>query len=464
MEKELTPMPLPESCLAVMRELTGAGFRVYTVGGSVRDHLRGIAPHDYDMTTDATPDEMRRVFAGMRLIETGARHGTVTVLCEGEPYEVTTYRVDGAYADHRHPDSVSFTKDLTGDLARRDFTMNAIAFHPEEGYIDPFGGMGDIDAQIIRTVGNPEKRFEEDALRILRALRFAAVLGFTIEDSTRAAIFASRGLLRNISAERIRDELMKLLGGKNAAQILREYREVIAVCIPELIPLFGCPQNTSYHIYDVWEHTLRVVDNLPQEPLLRLMGLLHDIGKPACRTTDAAGTDHFKGHAPVGAEIADGILARLRFDNKSRDCVRAVILHHDDRTTARRPEILRLLAAIGYPNFLLLLALEEADTRAHNPASPATRSGLNRIAHTRALGMELETAGACYRLRDLAMDGAYILAHTPLRGAAVGAALNRLLDAVIDGSCENTPDALARALETIVPLLKTETPPPQSAN
>ena len=435
-------MPLPPSALAVMNALTARGFDAWVVGGSVRDHLRGQVPHDYDMTTDATPEEMKVAFSGMRVIETGIRHGTVTVLSQGVPYEVTTYRVDGAYADHRHPDGVQFTRDLTGDLARRDFTVNAIAYHPERGYQDPFGGCADMERKVLRAVGNPRLRFEEDALRILRGIRFAATLGFTLEEETEAALLEKKDLLTFVSRERIRDELLKLLVGDCAGAVLRRYRDVLAVCIPQLAPMFDHPQNTPYHCYDVWEHSIRTLEALPPDPLLRLAGLLHDIAKPACHTLDGQGVSHFRGHQREGAEMAREIATALRLDKASTQRLAALVYHHDDRTPPQRGKVLRLLAKVGYPLFLSLCDLTEADIAAHTRGLPIIEEGLVRVGETRALGKQLEREGACYRIQDLSLNGRDVMEHTALRGAQVGEALSTLLHAVMDGKVQNERQAL----------------------
>ena len=443
------PMPVPQGAQGVMNALTDRGYEVYVVGGCVRDHLRGIPPHDYDMTTDATPEEMTAVFAQMRCIETGLKHGTLTVLSDGEPYEVTTYRVDGEYVDHRHPQEVTFTRQLTGDLARRDFTMNAIAYHPATGYVDPYGGMADIAAGIIRAVGEPKKRFEEDALRILRAIRFASVTGFEIEERTKAALFESKHLLTHISVERIREELLKLLTGDQVVSILREYREIIAVCLPEVIPMFDCPQNTPYHLFDVWEHSIQVVGRLPKDPFLRFVGLIHDIAKPAMRTTDKFGQDHFKGHPQTGATMAKALFERLRFDNKSVERAYTLVYHHDDRTPCKRNKVLRLLSKVGYENFLTLCTLAKADSLSQNTAHPVNIQNRATLEETRALGIALEAEGACYRISSLAIGGKEVISLTGAKGPLVGLTLDTLLKDVMDGKVENTKEALTKHIQTI---------------
>ena len=447
-------MRLPTSVGAVLGRLRDAGYEAYIVGGSVRDALRGLTPHDYDMTTSATPEEVKAVFAGDRVVETGVKHGSVTGMASGEPVEVTTYRVDGDYRDHRHPDSVTFTRSLEEDLARRDFTMNAIAYAPGVGFVDPFGGCADIDAHIIRAVGEPERRFEEDALRILRALRFSSTLGFAIEEATAAAAYQKRDLLLNVSAERVREEVMKLLGGDGAGEVLRRYADILAVRLPEIRPMIGCAQHTPYHLFDVWEHTVRVVEGLPKDPLLRLAGLYHDAAKPACKSTDHNGQDHFHGHPAKSAVLLDERMAALRFDNKSRETAVLLTRMHDLRIPPRQADVLRLLSEIGYENFLLWNDLQRADNDAHDPSNPVIIRGKQNIAAIRRLGEELQSRGACYRLTDLALTGKDILAETCLTGKAVGEALGLLLGAVMDGRVTNTREALLLYLRTeILPTL-----------
>ena len=431
------PMILPPRIETAFEKLHRAGHEAYVVGGSVRDALRGVVPHDYDMTTSATPDEIKDVFSVYRVAEIGIRHGTVTVLIDGEPVEITTYRVDGDYRDHRHPDSVTFTRSLREDLARRDFTMNAIAYAPGVGYVDPFGGQADIRSGTIRAVGDPDRRFGEDALRILRALRFASVLGFAIEGDTANAAFDKRGLLMNVSGERVREELMKLIVGDAVADVLRRYAEILAVRLPEIARTFGCAQHTPYHLFDVWEHTVRVVAALPKDPILRLAGLYHDVAKPLCKSTDHSGRDHFCGHPAMSALALDERMKALKFDRKSRE--RAVLLArlHDDRFQPSDARILRLLSEIGYDNFISLCELRTADSAAQNFANPIVAESRKQTDLIRARGEQLHVSGACYRISDLAVSGKDVLDATRYRGHEIGDALHRLLDAVMEGAVPN---------------------------
>lgn len=297
-------MTIPQDALTILQRLNDAGEEAYVVGGCVRDALLGVTPKDWDICTSARPEEMQRIFSGMHVVETGLKHGTLTVVLHHTPYEVTTFRVDGAYTDHRHPDGVTFVTDVTMDLARRDFTVNAMAYHPVRGLVDAFGGREDLARRLIRCVGRPEARFEEDALRILRALRFASVYDFDIDPETASAIHALYPTMAQVAAERIRVELSKLLCGKGVGRILRDYSDVITFLLPELAPSVGFEQHTPYHRFDVWEHTVRAVEAVAPTEALRLTMLLHDSGKPACFTMDAQGVGHAYGHQKRSTELA----------------------------------------------------------------------------------------------------------------------------------------------------------------
>ncbi len=312
-----------------MRGLQTQGYEAYPVGGCVRDSLLGMEPTDWDVCTSALPQETEAALPGWRFVETGIKHGTVTVLTDGGAVEVTTFRRDGAYADNRHPQAVEFVGGLREDLARRDFTINAMAFDSSGGVIDLYGGRQDLQAGLIRCVGNAQERFREDALRILRGLRFAARLDFAVENATAHAMKEQRDLLRNISAERVFKELMGILAGVAAGRILREFAEIFYVFLPELEPQQGFQQHSPHHIHDVWTHTTMAVDAITPEPVLRLTMLLHDVAKPEMFFTDEAGVGHFYGHAERGAEMADALLRRLRCDNDTRKRVTALIRYHD---------------------------------------------------------------------------------------------------------------------------------------
>ncbi len=400
-------MHLPCAVVNLIARLNHAGFHAYVVGGSVRDALRGLTPHDYDMTTDATPDEMKGIFADLRVIETGIKHGTLTVLSEGTPYEITTYRVDGDYRDHRHPDRVTFTRSLREDLARRDFTMNAIAYHPTEGYIDPFDGMKDIDNHLIRAVGDPARRFHEDALRILRGLRFAATLGYEIEAHTAHAMDDTCNLIPHVSAERIREELTKLLVGEYAADVIRRFHTILSV---RLHPLAE-PE----------EKALQALRRLPADPVLRLTALVQ--------------------HRVADAHEMDALMRDMKFDNASRLRATALVALRDGALPTDSVAILNACREYTTATFddLCTLRAALADTTKEEAA----------VAAIRVLLADLLAEGAPYRISDLAINGSDIIAHSTLRGSAVGDALHTLLLHVISGKVENTREELLHYLSSM---------------
>ena len=428
---------LPQEVKNVLLRLESAGFAAYAVGGCVRDTLRGVTPHDYDITTAARPEEVLALFDGYA-IPTGLQHGTVTVRMAGETFEVTTFRADGPYTDHRRPDSVVFSESLEEDLARRDFTVNAMAMDLRGQVYDFHGGQADLQAGILRCVGDAETRFNEDALRILRCLRFASVLGFTIEAETAAAVKKCAPLLRHIAAERIREEMTKLLCGKNATEILLRYPHVFAVFLPEILPCVGFDQQNVHHLYDVWQHTAHAVDNAPQDPLLRWTLLLHDLGKPECFTVDEAGQGHFYGHDALGAELAESIMQRLRFDKRSAGRVMLLIQRHMRQIEPTEKAVGRVLRQIGEEALRQLLAVKRADASACHP-DYAWQTG--RLDEVEAVLDALLAQETCFTLRDLAVDGHDLMAMG-LQGSAIGQALNAALDAVAEGTLANEKEAL----------------------
>lgn len=432
-------MVLPEAVREALAILNQNGHEAYAVGGCVRDALRGAVPHDYDITTSARPEETAACFAGRTLIETGLRHGTLTLHSGGMDLEITTYRRDGVYEDHRHPAAVTFSRSLTEDLARRDFTINAMAYHPQRGLVDPFGGRRDLAAGVIRCVGDPSGRFDEDALRILRALRFASVLDFQIETDTAAALAAQKNLLDHISRERIRTELVKLLCGRAAAGVLSSYFEVIAAVIPELLPMRGFAQKNPHHIHDVWGHTLAVVDAAPPLPHLRLAALLHDIGKPECFTVDAEGIGHFYQHEAAGAETTRRILHRLRFDQAALLRVVTLVREHGRQIEPSDKAVKRALRLLGPDMFFDLLALKRADNAGQAPAFAFRQEGYDRL---EAIATRVLAQKQCFSRRDLAVNGRDLLAAGIPAGPELGLALDRLLDAVIEERVPNEKDAL----------------------
>lgn len=435
---------LPPQVQNALEKLNSAGYDAYLVGGGVRDALMGLPPKDYDITTSALPSQTEQVFAGERLIETGLKHGTVTVLTDGMPLEITTFRVDGNYSDFRHPDEVEFSPHLEDDLSRRDFTVNALAYHPARGVVDCFGGTEDIRGQIIRCVGSPSERFCEDALRILRAIRFSSVLGFTVEKETAAAIHELKDLLRYVSAERIYSEFVQLLCGKNVRAVLEEYIDVIGVFLPQALSMDGCLQNCKYHCYDVLRHTAAAVEAIDSEPGLRLAAFFHDIGKPQCRTTDESGTDHFFGHGKISAEITERLLKGLRADTKTVQAVSMLVLHHDAPIEATERSVKRAMNRLTAEGFFRMLRLKQADRLAH---APDYRGEAEYYEHLRMIASNILAQQECFSLRQLAVSGKDLMDAGIPEGKQIGAALQKLLDAVLDGKVENEKSALLSYLK-----------------
>ncbi len=434
---------LPSQVQYALQQLNNAGFEAYLVGGCVRDALMGFSPKDFDITTSALPEQTAQVFAQHRLIETGMKHGTVTVLVESMPLEITTFRIDGSYSDFRHPNEVSFTVRLEEDLSRRDFTVNTLAYHPLTGITDLFGGHADIKGEIIRCVGTPAERFREDALRILRALRFSSVLSFSIDAQTSAAIHDEKALLKNVSAERIYSEFTKLLCGKNARKVLEDYIDVIGVFIPQALAMQDCPQNCVYHCFDVLHHTTAAVEAVPAEPIMRLAAFFHDIGKPACRTTDDAGSDHFYGHCAFSAEIAEQMLKALRADTKTVQAVTELVTHHDTPISETEKSVKRAMNKLSADGFYRMLELKRADALAH---APSCHSRLAILDELKRLADDILRQEACFSLRQLAVNGDDLIAYGLTPGKEIGRCLQKLLDAVVDGDVENEKDALLRYL------------------
>lgn len=433
---------MPDGATFVLQRLHANGFQGYVVGGCVRDSLLGRTPKDWDICTDALPEEMQRVFSDQHVIETGLKHGTLTVMVDHEPYETTTFRVDGEYTDHRHPDEVHFVTDVREDLARRDFTINAMAWSPQTGLIDVSGGQEDLAKRRICCVGEPEKRFGEDALRIMRALRFASVYGFDIEEKTSAAIHALKASLHGVAAERIRVELTKLLCGQGAGRILREYSDVIFTILPQLAPMQGFDQRTPYHAYDVWEHTVRAVESAPANEVLRLTMLLHDAGKPAAFTVDESGVGHAHGHHLKSREIAREVLAYLRVDNATRDRVMLLVEHHDWPLSSERLLLKRRLKKLGAEVLYQLIDVQCADEAAKG-TELSHEMGVQKAAIRPVLAVLL-AENPCVTLRDMAINGRDLKAEG-IKGRELGEVLDWLLDEVVAERLPNVHDELLAA-------------------
>lgn len=433
-------MDMPKNVDTAINLLQSAGFEAYAVGGCVRDSLLGKTPNDWDITTSAKPEDMKSVFADFHCIDTGIKHGTVTVVIDGEPLEITTFRLDGEYEDNRHPKSVTFTSDLGADLGRRDFTVNAMAYSKMTGTVDLFGGQNDLKNKIIRCVGDPDRRFNEDALRILRALRFASALDFEIEEKTAQSLLKNCALLGNISEERIAKELLKLVCGKGAKRILTDFAPVLFEILPELQPMYKNSHDNPHHCYDIYEHTLIAVESIDPEPTLRFAMLLHDCGKPAVKKFDENGVAHFYGHQRISAEISAQILARLKVSNKFRDEILFLVSNHDRwelyENTEKMP---RYLSKFGLVGVLKLLKVMRADVLAQ---SPEYRYRLDQIADAEEIAKNLAAQKPCLSLSELQINGRTLMEIGIPQGRKLGAVLAQLLDEVIDGVTKNTQEAL----------------------
>ncbi len=433
-------MRLPKTVLDAMSRLHTAGFACHVVGGCVRDSLLGLTPNDWDLTTNALPEQTAALFADCVVIPTGMKHGTVTVLCDGMPLEITTYRTDGAYHDHRRPDSVAFVADITEDLRRRDFTVNAMAWSPESGLCDPFFGQRDLENRRLCCVGEANERFDEDALRILRALRFAATYGFTIEKSTAEALAEKAPLLTSVAAERVRVELDRLLTGAFAGDVLRRFHSVLYPVLPELRAMAGFEQYSRYHDKDVLMHTIAAVEAAPPEAAVRLALLLHDSGKPACFTRGADGAGHFYGHAAASETIAADVTKRLRYDRRTQETVALLVKYHDTPIADTDAAVRRWLNRLGEERLRQLFSVQEADARAH-----ATAVVGERVAMLRALRQRLDhivAEGQCVSLKTLAIGGDELIVAGVSEGKLLGECLRYLLDEVIGGKIPNERDIL----------------------
>lgn len=428
----------------LLSRLHRAGYQAYIVGGCVRDLLSGRTPKDWDICTDATPDETLSVFRDLHTIPTGLSHGTVTVRYADASYEVTTFRADGDYTDFRHPDEVFFSSDLHTDLARRDFTINAMAYAPHTGLIDPFGGRGHLRENILCCVGSPSQRFKEDALRVLRCLRFSATFGLKIEHGTEQEILHHFDLLHMISKERIRDELCKILLGKYALPVFTRYPYVFTHIIPELYCCVGFQQRNLYHIYTVYDHIMHATANYTGNDLIVKLALfLHDIGKPLCYTEDERG-GHFHGHGVVSRDLAESVLTRLRFDNATKNAVLELVLYHDSTIEPTPKVVRRWLSRIGDTQFFRLMEVRLADIRAHSMNNRMSR--IKRCLELRRIAREILNQPHCLTLKDLAIDGYEVMKEAIPEGRLVGLCLNHALEQVINGTIPNEKYALLRTV------------------
>lgn len=434
---------IPSEVMTVLGMLNKNGYKAYVVGGCVRDSLLGKTPHDWDVTTDAAPEEIKKVFSSFRTVDTGIKHGTVLIMSGNVPVETTSFRIDGIYSDNRHPDKVTFSKNIKDDLARRDFTVNAMAYNPTEGLIDLFGGRQDLENKIIRCVGNADDRFNEDALRILRALRFSSVLNFEIEQQTSDAIIKNERLLSSIAAERIDAELLKLLCGENVLNILLNYRSVFAVFMPELKLEFDFEQHGRKHAYDVWGHTAHTVDNIENDPILRLTMLLHDSGKPATHVINEKGDSTFKNHAAVGGVIAENILRRMKFSKEYINTVSFLVSVHDKEVPETRIEVKKYIRDIGEENFIRLMKIRRADKSA---LSKEFCDISDKLIFAYTQFDEVCNSGEPCTLKQLAVNGDDIKKY--VSGEKIGSTLNFLLEEVIKNPEINNKKDLLSLVKT----------------
>lgn len=429
--------PVPGPILEAINRLNDGGHEAYLVGGCVRDDYLGIRPNDYDICTSAYPEQTKACFSNEKTIDTGIRHGTLSVLLDGNSIEITTFRTDGPYLDRRRPDHVFFTLSLAEDLERRDFTMNAMAWHPSSGIVDLFGGREDCDNKLIRCVGSPAKRFNEDALRILRALRFASVLDFAIESYALAAMDERKSSVKRVSIERITTELNLLLTGLNPAGVIRQCPRILFEVLPLLEPMYHCPQRSVFHCYDLWEHTLHALKDTPPDLSVRWAALLHDVGKPDAITYDADGTTHFRGHQAISTRIAGKILTELKQPTAVIKEITQLVKYHDERIGP--DNLQQWLCKLGQPLFGKLMLLQRADMGSHAPHVAVKVKDIDALAER---AQEMARSGACLSLSDLAVDGRLLVEHGFSSGPFLGETLQYLLQRVISGFEKNDREAL----------------------
>lgn len=438
---------LPKNVKLIIDILNKNNFEAFIVGGCVRDSIIGLTPHDWDICTNAKPEEIKKCFEFFNTFDSGIKHGTISIVIDSEVYEVTTYRIDGTYSDNRRPDSVTFTSDIAKDLARRDFTINAMAYNEQCGLIDPYSGRNDLLDKIIRCVGNPDFRFNEDALRIIRALRFASVYDFEIENETSKSICKNADLLKNIAVERISLEFNKLLCGNGAEEILNNYRDVIAVFIPEIKPMFDYSQHTKHHNRDLWRHTTYSVNSIDKMPLLRMSMLLHDIGKPKACKRDEDGTCHFKGHPKYSAEMAEIILRRLKYPTDFIETCVTLIKYHDVRFSGSKRQLRHVMSAIGDKNVELLLKIQRADIMAQSDYKHKEK--LEKLDLACRVYEEVLADKDCFTLKQLRINGNDIKKLGVTEGVKIGKILKMLLSLVIEDKLENEKSALLNKAEEI---------------
>lgn len=432
---------LPKNVNLIIKTLEKNGFEAYIVGGCVRDSILDITPQDWDITTDAKPKDILTCFKDYKTIETGIKHGTVTVVIDKETFEITTYRIDGDYKDNRHPENVMFSDKLEYDLARRDFTVNAMAYNPKTGLVDLYGGMNDLKYKAIRCVGDADTRFKEDSLRILRALRFASVYDFTIEVNTSNAIIENAKLLNNISSERINAEFSKLICGNSATYILNRYKRIIAIFIPEIEVMFDFDQNNPHHNKTLWKHTLSSMLHIDNDLLLRLTMFFHDIGKPLAQKYDEVKKlCHYKAHNIYSCAIAENVMKRLRYSNEVINNTKELIYYHDVRFKDNKKLIKKVLSKIGEEKFRMLLKVQKADILAQSFYMREEK--LSDLALSEEKFEEVIRDNECFSLKDLAVNGRDLIHLGITKGEEIGKTLDTLLNLVIEGKLKNEKELL----------------------
>ena len=440
-------MNIPNGVKNILNTLNASGESAYIVGGAVRNSIMGRTVNDYDVTTSALPDKIEDIFSDFSTVNVGKSFGTVVVYVEGTAVEVTTHRKESGYSDGRHPDGVLYTESIHEDLARRDFTMNAIAYSENGGYIDPFGGISDIKKRTVRCVGNAEERFNEDRLRVLRAIRFSSELGFELHEDTAKAVHAYANKLDGLSKERISAELCRLLCGENVKQTLTEYSDVIISAIPALERIYKYDQGNPYHIFDLYEHTVNCVSYIEPALHLRLAALFHDIGKPLCKSVDTEGIFHYKGHPAVSEAISYSVLKGLRLPTKLCQTVCTLIKYHDERISPDSVRIKRLMSKMGADMFFDLLKLQKADILSQNPKFYSRLESLNEVYRQ---ANEIVKTGTALNVKDLKINGNDIVALGVRPGRQVGEILNALLDGVVSNKLYNDKDMLIEKAEEII--------------
>jgi len=434
---------VPQKVQHILDTLHNSGYQAFVVGGCVRDSIIGREPGDWDIATNAVPEEIKQLFS--KTVDTGIKHGTVTIIVDGDCFEATTYRIDGEYLDFRKPETVSFTSSIEEDLSRRDFTINAIAYNPSTGVIDPFHGVLDIENRIIRTVGDPDRRFGEDALRMLRAVRFSAQLGFSVDFGTLKSIESNCKLIENISSERIRDELTKVLISDDPFRFsLLMDTKLIKYTLPEFEPCFTTVQNNPYHAYDVAKHTLHSVANIENDRILRWTMLFHDMGKPGMKSTDEKGIDHFYNHQQLSVKLSKSAMLRLKFDRKAMDRILLLVRCHDMHVKTDHKAVRKAMSKVGEDLFEDLLKVMEADKKAQNPRLLEERK--ERFSRLWEIYRDIKAKGQCVSLKTLAVNGDDLIDMGIKPGKKIKELLNNLLDKVIEKPELNNRETLLALL------------------